>query len=139
MLLEGNLQGSQHIGIPVRDIEASKAFYGGFGFQEIMYAEIPVSGDAVKAVMMSKSGLTIELYQLVGEELEEIATRKDGHVDHIAMTVLDIDKAFDDLQAAGMDIIEEAPVSLDFWENGCKYFTIRGPNGEKLEFNQIIQ
>ncbi len=139
MFLEENLQGSQHIGIPVTDLETSKAFYGAFGFNEVMYAEIPANGDSVKASMMSKAGFTIELYQLVGEGLQEIATRQDGHVDHIAMNVLDVDKAFVELKAAGMDIIEEAPVRLDFWENGCKYFTIRGPDGEKLEFNQILQ
>jgi lactoylglutathione lyase len=27
---------------------------------------------------------------------------------------------------------------LPFWKNGCKYFNITGPDGERLEFNQIL-
>ena len=54
------------------------------------------------------------------------------------MNVLDVDKAFEEVKAAGMDILEDAPVPLEFWEKGCKYFNIRGPDGEKLEFNQVI-
>ncbi len=138
MLLQGNLQGGQHLGIPVTDLGKSKDFYGQFGFKEIMYAEIPVDSDAVKAAMMQKDDLVIELYQLIGDERTEIGARKDGHVDHIALNVLDINKAYEELKTAGMEIIEGAPVHLDFWDNGCEYFTIRGPDGEKLEFNQIM-
>ncbi len=39
---------------------------------------------------------------------------------------------------AGFHPIEAAPVKLDFWENGCMYFNILGPDGERLEFNQIL-
>ena len=39
---------------------------------------------------------------------------------------------------AGFKVIEEAPVFLPFWKNGCKYFNITGPDGERLEFNQIL-
>ena len=24
------------------------------------------------------------------------------------------------------------------WKNGCKYFNVLGPDGERLEFNQIL-
>ena len=48
------------------------------------------------------------------------------------------DEAFTEITEAGLDIIEEAPVFLDFWEKGCRYFAVRGPDGEKLEFNQIL-
>jgi len=133
-----NLSGWNHLGIPVTAIERSKSFYRQFGFTEIMYAEIPVDGDTVKATMMQKDDFIVELYQLVGDELAEIGTRKDGHIDHIALNVVDIEKAYAELQAVGMEIIEDAPVYIDFWDKGCKYFNIRGPDGEKIEFNQII-
>ncbi len=134
-----NLGGWDHLGIPVTDIEKSKNFYSRFGFKEIMNAEIPGDGDTVKAVMIQKDDFIVELYQLVGDELAEIGTRKDGHIDHMALNVVDIDKAYVELQAADMEMIEDTPVHLDFWDKGCKYFNIRGPDGEKLEFNQIIQ
>jgi catechol 2,3-dioxygenase-like lactoylglutathione lyase family enzyme len=133
------LGGWNHLGIPVTEIEKSKAFYSKFGFQEIMNAEIPVDEDAVKAVMIQKDDFIIELYQLVGDELAEIGTRKDGHIDHIALNVVDIEKAYAELQAAGMKMIEDAPVYIAFWDRGSKYFNIRGPDGEKIEFNQIIK
>jgi len=33
--------------------------------------------------------------------------------------------------------IESKPASLDFWNNGCQYFIVIGPDEERLEFNQI--
>ena len=52
--------------------------------------------------------------------------------------MVDIDKAYAELQVAGMEMIEDTPVYIDFWDKGCKYFNVRGPDGEKLEFNQIL-
>ncbi|MDY0095067.1 MAG: VOC family protein [Candidatus Vecturithrix sp.] len=132
------LGGWSHLGIPVTNLAKSKTFYQQFGFHEIMYAEIPVNGDAIKAAMIQKEDFIIELYQLAGAELAEISARKDGHIDHIAFNVVDIDQAYAELQAAGMKMIEDAPVYIDFWDQGSKYFNVRGPDGEKLEFNQIL-
>ena len=67
-----------------------------------------------------------------------IRQRKDGHVDHVAFDVEDIDVAFETLTNAGFNVLEEHPVFLPFWKNGCKYFNITGPDGERLEFNQIL-
>jgi len=30
-------------------------------------------------------------------------------------------------------------VYLPFWEKGCKYFYILGPDGERLEFCEILK
>lgn len=50
----------------------------------------------------------------------------------------DIDKAFRELKGNSFNILEETPVFFSFWKNGCKYFNITGPDGERLEFNQIL-
>lgn len=134
-----NLSGWSHLGIPVTDLKKSKNFYHQFGFKEIMYAEIPTGNESIKASMMEKDGFVIELYQMFGESLKEISARKDGHIDHIALDVTDIDKAYQELQETGFEILEDAPVFLDFWDNGVKYVNIRGPDGEKLEFNEKIK
>ncbi len=140
MLLQGNLQGIQHLGLPVTDIGRSKEFYMNFGFKETMRTDIPSKNEAVQVSMLQKGNLTIELYQLAGEERKEIAARRDGHIDHIAMNVIDIDKAYAEIRAAGLEILEEnAPVLLPFWSQGVKFFTVRGPDGEKIEFNQILK
>jgi lactoylglutathione lyase len=134
-----NLNGWSHLGIPVTDIDSSRDFYGQFGFEEVMYAEIPVEDQAVKASMMELNGFILEFYQLLGDDLEEIRGRSDGHIDHIAMDVVDADQAFEEIAQAGLKTLEDEPVFLPFWEDGVKFFNIRGLDGEKVEFNQIIK
>ena len=140
MLLKGNLRGLQHIGLPVTNLERSKAFYAGLGFVEVMRTDLPRASEAVQVAMMHHEGLTIELYQLEEEERQEIARRSDGHLDHIALDVIDIEQAYQEIRTAGLEILEEpAPVFLPFWEKGVRFFTVRGPDGEKVEFNQILR
>jgi lactoylglutathione lyase len=133
-----NINGWSHLGIPVTDISQTEAFYQRFGFQKVMDAVIPIGDEQIKAAMMSFNGFTLEFYQLLPADLEEIRTRKDGFIDHVALDVLDINKAFEELTAEGFNTLEPAPVQLPFWENGVKYFNVRGPDGEKIEFNQIL-
>jgi lactoylglutathione lyase len=52
--------------------------------------------------------------------------------------VADIDETFATVKEAGFKVVEDAPVFLQFWKNGCRYFNITGPDGERLEFNQIL-
>ncbi|WP_299203719.1 VOC family protein [uncultured Amphritea sp.] len=137
-LLEHNFNGLQHIGIPVTEIQRSVNFYRRLGFVPVMEKTFPEGDGETTAVMMQRAGVIIELYQLPQSQLEEIKNRRDGAVNHIAFSVNDIQAAFNEMLATGEDILEDKPVHLDFWENGCKYFAIRGPDGEKLEFNQIL-
>jgi len=139
MLLKGNLRGLQHIGLPVTNLERSKAFYARLGFVESMRTDLPGTTEAIQVSMMEHERLTIELYQQEQEERQAIAKRADGHIDHIALDVMDIEQAFIDIRAAGLEILEEdAPVFLPFWDHGVRFFTIHGPDGEKVEFNQIL-
>ena len=140
MLLRGNLRGLQHIGLPVTNLERSKAFYSELGFVEIMRTDLPRASEAIQVAMMHHEELTLELYQLEKEERQMIANRTDGHIDHIALDVMDIEQAYTEICAAGLEVLEEnAPVFLPFWDQGVKFFTIRGPDGEKVEFNQILR
>ena len=133
-----SLKNIQHVGIPVTNIEASEAFYNNLGFENVMRANFIHENEEGICVMMKQGNIIIELYQMPQKELAAIAARKDGHVDHVAFDVDDIDKTFTILKNAGYKIIEEAPVFLQFWKNGCKYFNIPGPDGERLEFNQVL-
>ena len=128
----------QHIGIPVTDVTRSIAFYRQLGFEPVMESEFDYEGDLGQVVMMQQGALLLELYQFPERELEGIRNRPNGHIDHIAFDVSDVEATFQELKAAGFYIFEEAPVFLPFWENGCKYFNIAGPDGERLEFNQIL-
>jgi lactoylglutathione lyase len=136
--LRDNFKGLQHLGIPVTDLEQSVHFYTRLGFNRIHSAHVDEIGGRVLVVFVEQNGVIIELYQVTEQEREEISTRTDGHIDHIAFDVADVEKAFRELKQAGFEMVEEEPVFLNFWDNGCKYFAIRGPDGEKLEFNQIL-
>ena len=128
----------QHVGIPVTDIKVSEKFYEQLEFKNVMHTAFDFKGSTGMVAMMQRDEMIIELYQLPDSELDDIIQRRDGHVDHIAFDVDDINEAFKELKDASFDIIEDEPVFLPFWKNGCKYFNITGPDGERLEFNQIL-
>jgi catechol 2,3-dioxygenase-like lactoylglutathione lyase family enzyme len=138
--LHGNFKGFQHLGIPVTNLEVSIVFYSKLGFRRILASQVDVTeeNDKVLVAMMEQSGAIVELYQVTRKNMDELRSRKDGRIDHIAFDVADVEKAFLELKGAGFEIVEDSPVFLNFWENGCRYFAIRGPDGEKLEFNQIM-
>lgn len=128
----------QHIGIPVTNLKKSEAFYEKLGFKNVMNTSFEYNGGKGFVMMMKQDKMILELYQMPENELTEIRTRKNGHIDHIAFDVDDINKTFEVLANEGFNVIEEHPVFLSFWKNGCKYFNITGPDGERLEFNQIL-
>lgn len=128
----------QHIGIPTVDIERSKLFYETLGFELATASSFEYENASGQMIMMKLKDILIEIYQFPEAALAEIRKRKAGTIDHIAFDVPDIDAAFNHLKNTGHTIFEEAPVFLPFWKNGCKYFNIEGPDGERLEFNQIL-
>ena len=128
----------QHVGIAVTHILNSIVFYNRLGFRKIMQAGVESDGGQGAAVMMENNGIVIELYEMPASQIEDIRQRKNGHIDHIAFDVSDIDSVFKSLKGAGFEIEDDEPVLLDFWEKGCRYFTVIGPDGERLEFNQIL-
>ena len=58
---------------------------------------------------------------------------KDGAID-----VIDIEAVFQVVASAGLPAIEGKICVLPFWERGVRYFTIYGPNAEKIEFIQKL-
>ena len=128
----------QHIGIPVTDLKMSKAFYESLGFEQVMTSAFKHKDSEGQVAMMQSGDVIIEIYQMPDSELNGIKDRKNGHIDHIAFDVDDIDAVFNELKSKGFNIEEAAPVFLPFWEKGCKYFNLIGLNGERLEFNQIL-
>ena len=128
----------QHTGIPVTNMVKSEHFYQLLGFKNIMQAPFEIENEKGVCVMMQQGEIVIELYQLPDSLLPEIRQRSNGRIDHIAFDVADIDAAFIHIKDAGFEPLEPEPVFLPFWEKGCRYFNISGPDGERLEFNQIL-
>jgi len=136
--ISGLINHLQHIGIPVTNIGVSGEFYKRLGFLKVMQSAFREGNESGTCIMMKNKAIIIELYQLPDLMLAGIRDRKDGHIDHITFDVDDIDFTFTMLKEASFDIIEPEPVFLPFWTNGCKYFNILGPDGERIEFNQIL-
>ncbi len=128
----------QHIGIPAHDLEVSIPFYERLGFENVMESPFEFDGGFGTCVMMKNHEVIVELYQMPEKQLAEIKKRTNGHVDHFAIDVTDVDHAYETLKKAGFEILEETPAFLQFWKNGTRFFNVKGPSGEIIEFNQIL-
>lgn len=120
--------GLQHIGLPTNDMEATVAFYQSLGFTVAHRAD----NEGEKVCFLRLAGVCIEAYQ------NGKAVGKPGAIDHIALDVDDIQAAWDAVRAAGYQTREPAIRTLPFWERGVSFFNIEGPNGETVEFGQIL-
>ena len=107
----------QHVGIPVTDLKRSERFYETLGFSNVMSSAFDHKGEKGIMAMMQRGGMIMELYQFPDSELAEIGNRRDGHVDHIAFDVDDIDETFALLKKEGFTVVEGEPVFLNFWDN----------------------
>ena len=134
-MLDLKINHLQHIGIPVTEINRSQLFYESLGFTCVMENTFIHEGSEGQVVMMKYKDIILELYQMPILSKD----KKDGIIDHIAFDVSNIEETFSALKEAGFFPIEKDPVFLPFWEKGCKYFYILGPDGERLEFCQIIK
>jgi catechol 2,3-dioxygenase-like lactoylglutathione lyase family enzyme len=132
------INGLQHVGIPVTAVEVSESFYERLGFECVMRSAFIHNGAEGKVSMMRRNGIIIELYQMPEAELPEIKKRMDGRIDHIAFDVTQIDEVFMAVRESGFETLQDSPVYLPFWKNGCRYFYISGPDGERLEFCEIL-
>jgi lactoylglutathione lyase len=138
MQLKDTLTGLQHLGVPVTNLERSRTFYLQLGFTEALRTDLKGAEGDIQVCFLALGTFILELYQLVGAEREEVGRRGDGHIDHFALDVSDIEAAFAAVKAAGLTPLEESPVYLPFWEKGIRYFVVRGPDGEKVEFCQRL-
>ena len=116
--------GVQHIGIPTNNIEATIDFYLTLGFTIALRTQ---NGDE-EVAFLQLHNLIIETYQ------NRQAAMLYGAIDHIAIDVKNIDELFKVAQRAQLTMLDTEVHGLPFWENGVKFFTIEGPNREKIEF-----
>ncbi len=89
-----------------------------------MASEFTHNGIQGKVAMMKSGSIIIEIYQTPEAELTEIRNRKNGHIDHVAFDVDNIEAVFKLLTQDGFKVFETAPVFLPFWKNSCNYFNI---------------
>ncbi|MCR1843047.1 VOC family protein [Murimonas intestini] len=130
MNLNQYMTGIQHIGIPTNDIDATLDFYHKLGFETAFQT---VNEEANEKVVFLKLGtLVIETYENKSAKMES------GAVDHVAVNVTDIEEVYQYINCHNMNTTQDTIHFLPFWENGVRFFTIEGPNKEKIEFSQYM-
>lgn len=122
--------GLQHIGLPTNDLEKTVAFYEGLGFTVALRTKNEAANEPVAFLQLKN--IVIETYE------NKAAAGAPGAIDHIALDVTDVDAVFELLRAQGCTLLDSGVQFLLFWERGVRFFTILGPNGEKVEFSQML-
>lgn len=130
MDLKNYSTGIQHIGIPTNDIEKTIAFYKELGFETALQT-INKEADEKVAFLKLKT-LVIETYENKAAKLES------GAIDHVAIDVNDIEEVYQYISEKKLNITNDTIHFLPFWKNGVRFFTIEGPNMEKIEFSQYL-
>lgn len=121
--------GLGHIGLPVRNLEVSKKFY------------TEVLGFSVTCIAPLEGGTTLCFLRNGDCEIELIAKpdyapRTDGYFEHLCLKVSDIDAAIAHLARHGVQT--EGPVGqIPNVYQGVKLAFFRGPDGERLELNEL--
>lgn len=116
--------GIQHIGIPTNNMEETIRFYEQLGF----HVALQTKNGKEKVAFLQLHNLIIETYE------NGCAVMQIGAIDHIAIDVKNIDALFEVVKAKNLCLLDKQVNKLPFWENGVKFFTITGPNTEKIEF-----
>lgn len=116
--------GIQHIGIPTNDMQETIGFYQQLGFQLALLTK----NDDETVAFLQMHNLMIEAYE------NHSAVMQTGAIDHIALDVKDIDSLFEVVKSKNFHLLDDHVNQLPFWENGVKFFTLAGPNQEKIEF-----
>ncbi len=116
-----------HIGIASIDVEADVRYY-------VEVLGFRIIGHFGECYFIQNGGVTYEIYN--GKEQPEAAI---GKIDHIAYTSRDIEQDYAYALEQGYEITTQGIESIDrFWDHGIRYFKIRTPGGEQVEFNQIL-
>ena len=67
------------------------------------------------------------------------AGRGDGLIDHIAISVKDIESVQVELEAKGIVFEKKDIVFMPIFEHGSKWLLFRGPDGEHLEIAEVME
>jgi len=119
----------EHIGILAKNMDESIKFYSeilGMRLVERVWLN-----EKVELAFLSFPGQESVQVELVGRDPSGVA--EEGIVNHLALTVSDIDAVISKLKQLGYDIPDEYPRTI---LDGRKIAFFKGPSGEKLELFQ---
>ncbi|KFF30666.1 VOC family protein [Bifidobacterium bombi] len=120
----------QHSGMPAKDLDETIEFYT----QKLGFELVGIYPNGQNRCAFLRYGcLTIETW-----EGDSVAMR-DGAINHWALDTPDIDAAFENAKALGLELKDSQVRSIPtFWNNGIRYSNVYGPNREIIEFCQIV-
>lgn len=121
-----------HIGLRIKDLAVTRAFYEQLGFKFIIG---PIGPEPV-AVMEHPSGVNINfILNATTQEkhniLMDISEKHTGYT-HIALEVNDLKRVQKTLEQLNI-AITEGPITID---NGASFVFIRDPDSNVIEFHQ---
>ena len=133
MGLDGLITGVAHVGIRVRDLETSRAFYEGLGFR---FVAGPLGPEPV-AILEHPSGAVINFIlnaspSSSGNVLMDVEEKHPGYT-HMALAVSDVEAVQRQLESHGVRITE-GPIDFP----GARSIFVRDPDANVIEFNQAV-
>ncbi|CAK7058165.1 MAG: VOC family protein [Enterocloster citroniae] len=128
-----HIKGLHHIGLPVRNMEGTLAFYRKLG-AEIVYEKQDVfEEEPIRVVLLGLCGTVLELFE------RPKTAGIPGAFDHIAFETDCIEELYDRALEEGFAFHEDCRDGIQistYWPNHTKWFILLGVNGEKIEFCQ---
>ena len=126
------ISGINHVGLRIRDLARSRAFYEKLGFEFIIG---PIGSEPV-AVMEHLSGVNINFILNASNDasgdniLMDVPAKHTGYT-HMALEISDRESVKQQLTKAGVSITETVELP-----DGAVLFFIRDPDGNVIEFHQ---
>lgn len=131
--------GIQHIGLIVPDVRKAEQWYTetmGFARKGEFH-----TASGIHAVFVRSDTLDV-MYELIqhpqGSDIQRRAEVCGGWMDHIAYETEDLEAEMEHAKKLGALIIEGIVDVPEFWDNGFRYFLLRAPGGEKVEFCKVL-
>ena len=133
------LQGWSHLAIKIRNLNKSVEFYESLGFKKTSEGYLDTPEGRLIIGFVELNGFVIELIQMCGAGLRELEERSAGHIDHFALDVKKIQDLFFEMRQTGYCMQQMMVKELSLFQHGIKYFMVKGPDGELIEFNEIME
>ena len=127
---EYGIVGVAHIGLPTNDLKKTIEFYKSLGFEVILETYNEKAKE--KVAFLQIQNYCIESFE------NGHAVMADGAYQHVALDVRDIEEMYKKICENGYEVITDGIEQLPFWDNGVKFFMIKGPNEERIEFCQKL-
>jgi lactoylglutathione lyase len=123
-----NVLGFGHVGFSVQDIERSRKFYEDMlGFRKVW----EYHNENGNLLFIGNESCIIEF-------LQAEKSMKDGPINHLSILVDDIEAAVSTLKSKGIAFELEITLDSDLYPNGEKFAIFRGPDGERIQLEQIL-